>query len=128
MYDGGKIITGLVIGLGLLLFPFFYDAGKASKAPVPELTPKAKEAKACVAAKDYMTTQHMKLLDVWRNEAVRDADRYYKAAGGKVYYKSLQLTCMDCHSNKAKFCDECHNYMAVAPYCWECHIEPKESK
>ncbi len=79
MYDGGKIITGLVIGLGLLLFPFFYDAGKASKAPDPELTPKAKEAKACVAAKDYMTTQHMHLLDAWRNEAVRDADRYYKA-------------------------------------------------
>ena len=35
---------------------------------------------------------------------------------------SLQNECMRCHSNKKKFCDECHNYMAVKPYCWDCHI------
>ena len=47
MYDGGKIIIGLIIGLGLFLSPFFYNAGKAAKAPDPQLTEKAKEAKVC---------------------------------------------------------------------------------
>lgn len=127
MYDGAKIVTGLVIGLGLLLSPYFYNAGKASKAPEPELTPKAKEAKECVAPTPYMRNGHMQLLDRWRQDVVRDGDRWYKTSSGKIYNKSLQLTCMDCHSNKTKFCDQCHNYMAVSPYCWDCHIQPKES-
>ena len=126
--DGWKIIVGLIIGIGLLLFPFIYDGVRAGKAPEPELTAKAKEAKECVEETTFMRTSHMKLLDRWRNEVVRSGERYYTADNGKVYYKSLQVTCMDCHSNKSKFCDQCHNYMAVVPFCWECHIEPKESK
>jgi hypothetical protein len=155
MYDGAKIIAGLVIGVGLLMAPFFYNAGKAAKAPEPELTVKAKEAGECVAPKDYMTEYHMQLLDDWRNTAVRDGERYYdtrektlhlqvledisdaSASAGerhynpvkqKVYYKSLQVTCLDCHSNKSKFCDQCHNYIGVTPYCWECHLQPEENK
>ena len=128
MYDGGKIIAGLIIGLGFFLSPFIYDAGKAAKAPDPQLTLKAKEAKECVRDISYMKTSHMSLLDEWRHTVVRDAERYEKAPSGKVFYKSLQMTCMDCHSDKAKFCDECHNYMGVDPYCWDCHIEPKEKK
>ena len=128
MYDGGKIITGLVIGVGLLLFPVFYNAGKAAKAPDPVLTEKAKAAKQCVEPISFMKTEHMKLLDEWRHEVVRSDDRYYRNASGKVYYKGLQTTCMECHSNKSKFCDQCHNYVAVDPYCWDCHIAPKENQ
>ena len=129
MYDGGKIIAGLIIGVGLLVYPFWPSAGKyTTKAPEPQLTEKAKEAKECVAETSFMRRDHMKMLDQWRHEVVRDGERYYKAKNGKVFYKSLQVTCMDCHSNKTKFCDECHNYMAVTPYCWDCHIEPKENQ
>ena len=71
MYDRGKILTLLIIGIGILLFPVFYTAGKAAKAPIPELTAKAKEAKECVEPAPLMRTQHMKLLDAWRSEAVR---------------------------------------------------------
>ena len=128
MYDGGKIITGLVIGLALLLSPFFYNAGKAAKAPNPELTPVAKEAKTCVAPIAYMRTSHMHLLDNWRNWTVRDNVWFYKTFNGKTYEASLELTCLKCHSNKTQFCDQCHNYMAVSPYCWDCHNAPKEKK
>ena len=128
MYDGGKIITGLVIGIALFLFPVFYNAGKAAKAPEPVLTEKAKQAEKCVEATSYMRPQHMKMLDEWRHEVVRQGERYYTGSDGKTHYKSLQVTCMECHSNKSKFCDQCHNYMGVVPYCWDCHIEPKESE
>jgi hypothetical protein len=158
MYDGGKIIVGLIACLAFFLFPFIYDAGKAAKAPEPELTEKAKEAKACVNSTNYMRAWHMQLLDEWRHEVVRDGDRYYRPSkqaidtrldqrmmdqwrhlvsdgerryipkSDKVYYKSLQVTCMDCHSNKSKFCDQCHDYMGVKPYCWDCHLEPEEEK
>ena len=161
MYDGGKIIAGLIIGLGLLAFPFYNNClfGKPSPAPKPELTDKAKEAKECIAPASYMRSWHMQLLDDWRHSVVRDGERYYntdektwemrldkrileswrhfiagedeggkKFQGGRIYYKSLQTTCMDCHSNKSKFCDQCHNYVGVSPYCWDCHVEPKENK
>lgn len=129
MYDGTKILIGLIIGLAFFLSPFFYNAGKAAKAPQPELTPKAKEAKVCVEEKNYMRSKHMNLLDKWRHTVVRDEVRYYKSPlNDKMYYMSLQQTCMDCHSNKSKFCDSCHNYLGVTPYCWECHVEPKEKK
>ena len=127
MYDGGKIITGLIIFFVLLLFPVWYQVGKAAKVPEPEMTEMAKQAEQCVEATPFMRTQHMKMLDSWRNEVVRDAERYYTSGSGKIYYKSLQLTCMECHSNKSKFCDQCHNYMGVNPVCWDCHIVPKEN-
>jgi len=128
MYDGGKIIIGLIIGIGLFLSPFIYNAGSSAKAPDPQLTEKAKEAKVCVAPTRYMRESHFTMLDEWRNTVVRDGERYYKSADGKVYYKSLQVTCMNCHSDKTKFCDQCHNYMDVSPYCWDCHFVPEEKK
>jgi hypothetical protein len=127
MYDRGKIVTGIVIGLLLFLFPVFYNVGRAAKEPDPLLTDKAKQAKECIEPKSFMKTEHMKMLDEWRQGVVRDNERYYKSTNGKTYYMSLQTTCMDCHSNKSKFCDQCHNYMAVAPYCWDCHVAPKEN-
>jgi len=128
MYDRGKILTLLIVGIGLLLFPVFYTAGKAAKAPVPELSAKAKEAKECIEPASLMRTQHMKILDAWRSEAVRENDRLYRSSTGKTYDKSLQNTCMSCHSNKNQFCDQCHNYVGANPFCWDCHLEPKENQ
>jgi len=128
MYDGSKIITLLIIFLVLTLFPVWHQMGKAAvDAPEPELTAMAKEAGKCIESKDIMKTQHMKMLDQWRNDVVRDGDRYYINSEGKTYYKSLQVTCMECHSNKSKFCDQCHDYAGANPFCWDCHIEPKEN-
>ena len=125
MYNKGKIIAGLVIFVVFFTSPFLIG-WKSGPPPEPELTPKAKLAKQCVEAKDYMVESHMQMLNDWRDEAVREGKRTYVATDGKEYTVSLQNTCMDCHSNKSKFCDQCHNYAEVNPYCWECHIEPKE--
>ena len=126
MYNKGKIITGLVIFAVFFTSPFLYGLVKSGPAPEPELSPKAKLAKECVEAKEYMVESHMQILNEWRDEAVRNGKRTYIATDGKEYTVSLQNTCMECHNNKSKFCDQCHNYAGVDPYCWECHIEPKE--
>ena len=125
MYNKGLVITGIVIFV-VFFTSTFLIGWKSGPPPEPELTPKAKLAKQCVEAKDYMVESHMQMLNDWRDEAVREGKRIYVATDGKEYTVSLQNTCMDCHSNKSKFCDQCHNYAEVNPYCWECHIEPKE--
>lgn len=129
MYNGGKIIIGLLIFLGFCALPFLFTIGKAVAKPEPKLdTPEIQRMveKRCVESKAYMKTEHMVMLNDWRDAVVRDGLRLYKAKDGKMFDMSLQNTCMKCHSNKKKFCDECHNYLAVKPYCWDCHIAPQE--
>ena len=132
MYDGWKIIIGLIIFVGIATFPFVYDIGKASvPPPEPKLdTPEIQKmaVKKCIESKSFMRAEHMVMLNNWRDLVVRDGNRIYTASNGEQYEMSLQNTCIKCHSNKSKFCDECHNYMAVKPYCWDCHIAPKEEK
>ena len=105
--------------------------GKATSAPEPKLSDKAKAAKVCVESKEYMKANHMQILDVWRNEVVREGNRIYTNSMGKEYNISLssgEESCLGCHGDKAEFCDKCHTYASVEPYCWDCHIDPKEKK
>ena len=127
MYDKGKIITGLVIFFVILAFPFYYNMGSMTPVPELELTEKAKQAEKCIEDTEFMTKDHMQLLDDWRHAVVRDGNRLYISADGTEYVASLSDTCMDCHSNKADFCDRCHDYVSADPYCWDCHIFPEEN-
>ena len=125
MYDTGKIITGLIIFLGLISSPIWYNiaGGKASYKPdIKIITPE----KQCVAETAYMRTSHMDLVYSWRDRVVRNNERFYNSFTGRKFAMSLTKTCMDCHSNKSEFCDRCHNYMGESPYCWDCHVAPKE--
>jgi len=131
MYDKNKIVIGLVIFVAIVTFPFWYNLGRASTAPEPKLSEKAKAAKECVVPKVDMKSEHMQILDLWRDTVVRDANRVYKTSKGKTFNMSLSTgedSCMGCHEDKAEFCDKCHNYASVDPYCWDCHIAPKEKK
>jgi hypothetical protein len=127
MYDAGKILGGVVIFLVLVTSPLWYNAVTASPADVPKLDPPPNGAERCVEETSAMRATHMDLLNDWRDAVVREGRRsYVSGATGATYDMSLSETCMDCHSNKAEFCDRCHTYMAVNPYCWDCHVEPKE--
>ena len=129
MYNKGIIIAGLSIFVVLITFPFWFNQGKAAPAPERILTTQAKAAKECILSAELMRTEHMQMLNDWRDMVVRDGTRLYVSTSGKKYNMSLSNTCLDCHSNKAEFCDRCHNYAAVTPYCWDCHIDnPKETK
>ena len=124
MRDRGIIIGGLILFLGLITFPVWYNAaaGTTSKGPEPKLPT---EEKNCVAPVDYMRSSNMDVLVNWRDEVVRQNVRQFVAFDGKTYTKGLTQTCMKCHASKADFCDRCHTYAGVQPPCWDCHIDPK---
>jgi len=136
IYNKGPVFLGIAIFLALALFPFYNNFGKTNKKPELKVdTPaileyeKQNGKKECVESKEYMRAEHMQILNQWRDSVVRDDYRGYKSASnGKRWNMSLQNGCMQCHSNKKKFCDECHNYLSVKPYCWDCHIQPAEKE
>jgi len=131
IYDREIVVIGLAIFVALISFPFWFNLGKAAPAPELKLSDKAKAAKQCIAPTPYMRAEHMAILDVWRDTVVRDAKRVYSVNDGRQFNMSLSTgenSCMGCHVTKADFCDKCHNYASVRPYCWDCHIAPKENK
>jgi len=125
MYDTAKVLAGLVVFVALAAAPLWYNALSDRSMEAPELKLPA-DFQQCVEATEYMRANHMDLLNTWRDEVVREGQRVYVATDGERYVMSLTNTCLECHSNKTEFCDACHDYLAVDPYCWDCHVESKE--
>ncbi len=130
MNDKKWIIAGLLLFTVVVLSPVLWNAFKTPTPPEPVLSAKAKAAGYCVLAKDQMKAGHMQILDVWRDAVVRQGERVYKSTNGKEFNMSLssgENSCIGCHTSKVEFCDKCHNYTSVRPYCWDCHNAPKEA-
>lgn len=125
MHDAGKVIIGLLIFLLLVTAPLWYNLGSGRAGYVPELE-KASRGEQCVRDSSYMTVHHMDLLDEWRDQVVREGERFETGPDGIRYERSLSNTCLSCHVSKERFCDRCHNYLGVTPYCWDCHVIPEE--
>ena len=125
MRDKGKIIIGLIVFLVIITFPIWYNIamGKATYTPKLEYPV---DMGRCVADSAYIRDYHMELLNTWRDKVVREGVRVYYTPDGREFEMSLSNTCMKCHNNKQEFCDKCHTYLSVDPYCWKCHIDPKE--
>ena len=127
MYDGKKIIPGLIIFLGLITLPLWYNAASGKTGYVPK--PKAPaDKKECVEPKNDIRIIHKDLLADWREVVVRKAGTIYIAGNRKKHVMSLNRTCMSCHTDRVEFCDACHNYVGVTNKCWDCHVYPKEIK
>ncbi len=124
MRDRGLIVGGLILFLGVITTPLWYNAAAGTRAKGPDLKLPTEE-KHCVAPVEYMRTFHMDLLMDWREQAVRQNVRTFKAFDGKTYTIGLSQTCQKCHTSKADFCDRCHEYAGVQPTCWNCHVDPK---
>ncbi len=124
MNDLWRIVIGLIVFVVLITSPVWYDAavGKPSKLNLESPV----RGKSCVLERERMRDVHMELLNDWRERVVRGGERTFETSNGEIYDMSLTNTCLDCHSNKDKFCDRCHNYMGVDPYCWSCHVNPGE--
>ncbi len=123
MYNSDKVIPGIIIFVLFVTLPIWWNHGKTVAAPQPELP-----LGRCVESKEYMRSHHMQLLNQWRNMAIRDGMRVYTSSDGARFWIGLQNGCMKCHHDKSKFCDRCHQFAAVEPYCWNCHIPPETKK
>jgi hypothetical protein len=127
MYDSGKIIIGIIIFVIVFATPILFNLGGSEIEPSPNIVyPVSDTPMECIHSKEYMRNNHMDLLNEWRDEVVRNEIRTYIAPSGKKFEMSMSGTCISCHSNKDTFCDECHDYLGVDPYCWDCHVEPSK--
>jgi hypothetical protein len=124
MYNKGTIIPGLIIFILLITFPVWFNAFSTAASTLPKVELPPGGEKVCVAPVAEMRASHMVMLNEWRDDVLRNGNRVAVTAGGKEYRKGLQTACMACHTNKEKFCDSCHAYASVNPFCWDCHLTP----
>ncbi|MCL1915992.1 MAG: sulfate reduction electron transfer complex DsrMKJOP subunit DsrJ [Desulfovibrionaceae bacterium] len=123
MYNVKAILTGLLVFMAIFTSPFWLNQlGVDYKRPALAMPVGEKE---CLAPTDYMRGEHMRLLNEWRDLALRQGERLYTDARGRTWEINLQNTCQGCHNDRAAFCDACHVSNSVSPYCWNCHLEAK---
>ena len=127
MYNAKAVIIGIVIFVAVFSSPFWTSWIGQDYTKTGVVLPAGE--KQCIEDTEFMRAQHMRLLDEWRDQALREENRVYESAlNGKKWVISLQNTCLKCHSNYAEFCAKCHVANSVYPYCWTCHIIPTEGK
>ena len=124
MHNKGLIAGIILVFLVVVGLPLWYGAATGKSGKMEKLDLPA-DKKQCVEPTPYMRAHHVDVLSLWKETVVREGKRTYVAGDGKEYTMSLTNTCIDCHKNKEKFCDRCHNYVGAKPRCWECHTYPK---
>ena len=133
LYDGNKIIPGLLLFVLVVALPSLYTCASGGAKARPTIAiPETKDCPpgemcGCVEDRDYMRSYHMDLLDQWRDTAIRDGKRIFiSERWGEAHPIEISLsnTCIGCHDSKKDFCDKCHTYAGVEPYCWSCHVIP----
>ncbi|WP_297047521.1 sulfate reduction electron transfer complex DsrMKJOP subunit DsrJ [uncultured Desulfovibrio sp.] len=127
MYNAKAVIIGIVIFVAIFSSPFWTSWIGQTYQKTGVVLPAGE--KTCIEETEFMRAQHMRLLDEWRDQALREENRVYVSAlDGRKWVISLQNTCLKCHSNYTEFCEKCHVANSVYPYCWTCHIIPTEGK
>ena len=115
--DGGKIVGGIVIVLGMATGPLWVASARGVKeAPAP-----ARNESACLEPREPMREDHPALLANWREQVVRFGQRTHRTADGRDLRIGLTSTCLGCHGPASQFCDRCHAQQAVSVSCWQCH-------
>jgi hypothetical protein len=128
MYSKKYVIPLILIFLGIVFSPVLYNAWANSFGYVPKLQ---KPSGECVEDAKWMAANHMLLLQEWRTQAIRHGAEggriYHSFTTGKEFHASTN-TCWSCHTDKEKFCDQCHDYIGIKPECWDCHYTPSIEK
>ncbi|MBD5607592.1 MAG: sulfate reduction electron transfer complex DsrMKJOP subunit DsrJ [Desulfovibrio sp.] len=127
MYNAKGVTIGIIVFVILFTTPFWLSWIGTDYTKTGVVFPQGE--KECIEDTEFMRANHMRLLDEWRDQALREENRaYVSKLSGKTFVISLQNTCMKCHNNYAAFCEKCHVANSVYPYCWTCHILPSEGK
>jgi hypothetical protein len=72
----------------------------------------------CVRDAEYMRFQHMDLLKETRERVIREGVKGGITLAG----------CGDCHRNRDRFCNRCHEAVTLNLDCFGCHYYPESSE
>jgi len=104
------VIILLPFGYSLYNFVFARDAQDAG----PFLELPAEPNEGCVRETEYMRFHHWELLRQVRDESVRSGVRGGITLSG----------CRECHVNRERFCNRCHEAVSMELDCFGCHYYP----
>jgi len=114
-----KKAFAIILPVLIILFPFGYSIlnyvfahGKQGTQPFIEMPDE--RYKNCVRETAYMRFHHWELLNEIREEVVREGKR------GEIGLDK----CRECHPNRERFCNQCHNAVSLKPDCFGCHYYP----
>lgn len=85
-------------------------------AQTPWLEP-ARAQTTCILPREQMRYQHMTHLKALRDRVVRQGMRA-ELTGAQPQGIS---SCRNCHAQRERFCDRCHEQAGVSPDCFGCH-------
>ncbi|AEA47686.1 sulfate reduction electron transfer complex DsrMKJOP subunit DsrJ [Archaeoglobus veneficus] len=122
MYNAKYVIAGIIVFLAIMTSPMWYNLASGEVTPPELATPKGEH---CVEDAKWMEANHMELLKEWRTINIRDGQLIYISKAYGEPYETTIYQCWECHESKAEFCDKCHEYTGVKPYCFECHNTPE---
>lgn len=88
MYNAKAVIVGIIIFVVLFTSPFWVSLLGKNYTSTGVVLPK--DEKECIENVVFMRDQHMRLLNEWRDEALRNENRIYVASNGKKWAISLQ--------------------------------------
>ncbi|MDP8205807.1 MAG: hypothetical protein P9L92_04010 [Candidatus Electryonea clarkiae] len=115
----GQVIIPVILII-LILLPFGYSlvnrviAQGSDRSEAFLERPDAKYEN-CIRDTEYMRYHHWELLRTVRVEVVRYGKR------GDIRLDS----CMECHPNRERFCNRCHEAVSLTPDCFGCHYYPE---
>jgi hypothetical protein len=75
----------------------------------------------CVRDTLYMRFHHMDLLKDIRVRVVREGERNIEYEGEEITLEG----CMKCHTNRSRFCNQCHTVVNLHLDCFGCHNYPE---
>jgi hypothetical protein len=113
-----RVVVVTILAIVVLLPVGYYavrDAFPKNAAPFLE-KPEPKYRK-CVRDTEYMRFHHMDLLKDIRTQVVRVGRR------SEIGLKN----CMECHTNRGHFCNQCHNAVNLHLDCFGCHYYPENA-
>ena len=127
IFKKNKNIITVVILAVIVLAPIGYYAVRDA---IPQDTegflemPDPQKYDACVRDTEYMRFQHWVLLKEVREKVVREGEKVMSNHGGGDVEVTLS-GCRDCHTNRGRFCNQCHNIANVNVDCFGCHDYPE---
>jgi hypothetical protein len=102
----------ILIPLGYSLVRYVF--AQEPQGPQPFLEMPDEQYSSCVKETEYMRYHHWELLKDIREEVIRDGKR------GEIGINK----CRECHPNRERFCNQCHDAVNLRPDCFGCHYYP----